>query len=63
MRAAVADGRLEAARLENLRGLERELRSLELRRDEAARRAADRSMSRLYRDVQKVKKLRRMGRS
>ncbi|MBU0553976.1 ribosome small subunit-dependent GTPase A [Myxococcota bacterium] len=51
--AAVASGALDAARLESQRKLSRELASAALRRDEAARRGAERARARLYRSVMK----------
>lgn len=59
--AAVDDGRLAPERLESYRKLERELRSAELRRDEAARRAADRAMGKLYRQIQSSNRKRKGG--
>jgi ribosome biogenesis GTPase len=57
--AAVEDGTLAPARLESFRALERELRFLETRRDERARRAEQRTVGKLYRAIQSEKKARR----
>lgn len=57
--AAVAEGALEPARLESFRALERELRFLETRRDERARRAEQRKVGKLYRTILSEKKARR----
>lgn len=63
VRAAVAEGALAPERLASFRGLERELRYLETRRDERARRAGERRVGKLYRAVQAAKKARRRPRS
>ncbi len=55
VRVALEDGRLEEARLENWRGLEKELRHLELRRDVAASRQEDRRLGRFYKRSQSQK--------
>lgn len=54
VRVAVATGELAAARLEDMRKLEREVRSLELRSDVRSARAEARRLGRLYRDVGKA---------
>ena len=59
VRAAVDDGTLAAERLASFRGLERELRFLERRKDERARRAEERKWGKLYRTVLAEKKARR----
>lgn len=58
---AVDDGRLDASRLANLQAMEREAAALELRRDERARREAERKSGRLYKTVIAEKKRRRRG--
>jgi ribosome biogenesis GTPase len=55
VRAALEDGSLAPERLESYRGLERERRFLERRRDERSRRAEERKLGKLYRDVQAEK--------
>jgi ribosome biogenesis GTPase len=59
VQAALADGALDARRLENLRALEREQRFLALRRDDAARRRVERKQGAFYKAVQNAKKDRR----
>ena len=56
VRAAVADGRLDPARLESFHGLAREVRALELRADERAHRAHGRRGSRAAREVLRHKR-------
>ncbi len=53
--AAVEAGELETARLESLRGLEREVEALERRRDVAADRAFGRRQGALYKRIQREK--------
>lgn len=55
VRAAVADGALDARRLDSFAKLRRELDSLQLRQDEQASRAQGRRSSRLIKDVYKLK--------
>ena len=59
VRAAIEDGRLDGARLDSQRGLERELRYQALRRDVAGRRAEEKSLSAHYRSVIRAKTFRR----
>ena len=59
VRAAVEAGRLDSRRLESLRGLEREVRYLELRQDDATRRGIERKQGAFYKSVQKDMKARR----
>lgn len=56
VQAAVDDGRLDPGRLERFRRLERELTHLELRLDEQARRARDRRVARLYREIKRERR-------
>jgi ribosome biogenesis GTPase len=53
--AAVEAGELPTRRLENMHQLQRELESLELRRDEVQRRRAGRRQGRIYRQAKKTK--------
>lgn len=59
VRAAIRTGELEAARMENLRGLERELRYQARRQDVATRRAEDRKLGAFYKSVIAAKTSRR----
>lgn len=59
VRAALDGGTLAPERLESYRGLQRELRYLERRRDERSRRAEERKLGRHYRAVQAEKRARR----
>jgi ribosome biogenesis GTPase len=52
--AAVESGELGQQRLEHMHGLERELRSLRIRRDEVERRRESRRQGRVYRQAQKA---------
>jgi ribosome biogenesis GTPase / thiamine phosphate phosphatase len=54
VRAAIDDGDLSEERLEDLRHLEREVRSLELRTDVPAGRAESRRRGRIYRDAARI---------
>lgn len=56
---AVEDRRLAEERLESYRGLQRELRHLELKQDVAARREENRRTSKLYRSIQTAKRRRK----
>lgn len=56
---AVEQGDLPAERLANYRGLQRELRHLELKQDVAARRQENKKMSKLYRSVQSANRKRK----
>lgn len=49
-------GRLDPDRLDSWRRLRREVRSLEVRRDEATRRAADKRLGKLYKRIQAEKR-------
>lgn len=60
VRAALEDGRLPAKRLENFRGLERELRYLERRQDERASRVEQKKVGKLHKSIQAEKKNRRL---
>ncbi|MCG8456783.1 MAG: ribosome small subunit-dependent GTPase A [Holophagales bacterium] len=62
VRRAIDDGRLAAERLESWRGLERELRHLERKRDVANRRKEDRKLGKLYKRVQREKRARQRQR-
>ncbi len=55
VRAAVEEGRLAAERLANLHTLEKELRHLELRRDQRARRAEQKKIAALHQAVKRHK--------
>jgi ribosome biogenesis GTPase len=59
VRAAAESGELDAARLQSLRDLRRELAADALRRDEQARRARDRRGARAAREAQRAKGRRR----
>lgn len=59
VRAAIRSGELDAARMDNLRGLERELRYQARRQDVATRRAEDRKLGAFYKSVIAAKKSRR----
>lgn len=61
VQAAVEDGRLEEARLESWRSLQKELRHLERRRDVAESRRQDKRLGQLYKRIQAEKKGRRRG--
>ena len=56
---AMDRGDLPEERLANYRGLQRELRHLELKQDVAARRQENRKMSKLYRSIQTAKRRRK----
>ena len=56
---AMQEGRLDPERLRNHRDMERELESLERRRNVAEQRRADKKLGRLYRNVQAEKAARR----
>lgn len=56
---AVETGELPEERLANYRGLQRELRHLELKQDVATRRQENKKMSRLYRSVQSASRRRK----
>nr|XP_061804827.1 small ribosomal subunit biogenesis GTPase RsgA 2-like [Nerophis lumbriciformis] len=53
--AVVADGELDPARLDNYRGLQREARFLELRQDEAARRADRKRTAAIHKAAMRLK--------
>ena len=59
VQAAIADGRLDEARLASWRALQKELRHLQRRRDIAASRQEDRRLGLLYKRIQAKKKTRR----
>lgn len=59
VQSALAEGALAAERLENFRGLERELRYLERRRDERTQRVEQKKLGKLYKTVQAEKRGRR----
>ena len=56
VKEALADGSLDAARVEHYRKLEREARANELRHDEHRRRSAERVWGQLTREVAQLRK-------
>ncbi len=55
VRGAIEEGTLEAGRLRNFHSLEKELQSLEIRQDNAARRQAGKQAQSMFRDAKKIK--------
>ena len=59
VRQSIDEGRLDAARLASYHSLEKELRSLQIRQDRAARRAAGKKAQAMYRSAKRAKSKRR----